>query len=78
MSSPKTCEKEGNYETANKMFLPQMNIRATNLQTVETTYTDKAFRATSDKRRIVGTNYTLPFGWKDNTSVVTTTIVRAD
>ena len=72
------CEKEGNYETANKMFLPQMNIRATNLQTVETTYTDKAFRATSDKRRIVGTNYTLPFGWKDNTSVVTTTIVRAD
>ena len=42
--------------------IPQMLIRASKLQTLETKYFEKTFRAMSTKRRIDG-NDTLPYGY---------------
>lgn len=69
-------DKSGDYSTAQRLLVPQMNIRPSNMQTIETRFFEKTFRATSDKRRMVETNKTLPYGYRD--VIATTTIDVAE
>ena len=69
-------DKSGDLSTAQQILVDQMQIRPSKLQTIETKFFEKTFRATSDKRRIVAMNQTLPYGYKEVVS--TTTIVRAE
>ena len=57
-------ENEGDVIKCQEIKLPQMQIRPTKLQTIETKYFEKIFRTMSEKRRIIG-NDTLPFGYVD-------------
>ena len=58
----------GNEEICERLSVPQMQIRPTKLQTIETKHFDKKVRAYSTKRRIYidgDENNTLPYGWVD-------------
>jgi hypothetical protein len=52
----------GDTSKCKRLSIPQMQIRPTKMQTIETKHFDKTFRAMSEKRRING-NDTLPFGY---------------
>ena len=57
-------KQKGKSSETNVLKIPQMQIRPTNLQTIETKTFEKTFRAMSEKRRLSG-NDTLPFGYVD-------------
>ena len=54
--------KVGQTDECRSLFVPQMQIRPSNMQTIETKLFDKRFRAMSEKRRIIN-NDTLPYGY---------------
>ena len=55
-------KSNGKNSETNVLRIPQMQIRPTRLQTIETKTFEKTFRAMSEKRRLCG-NDTLPFGY---------------
>jgi len=56
-------DKEGRSNECSNVSVPQMQIRATKLQTIETSIFNKTLRAVSEKRRVCRDNNTLPFGY---------------
>lgn len=58
----KYIKNKGILNESDKLMIPQMQIRANNMQMLETKYFEKTFRAMSVKRRIDGNN-TLPYGY---------------
>ena len=55
-------KNKGKNTPENKIMVPQMQIKANKMHTIETKYFEKTFRVMSEKRRIVG-NDTLPYGY---------------
>ena len=66
-------ENLGDSEECSNLSVPQMQIRPTKLQTIETKTFDKIVRAMSEKRKIIhdGEGYdTLPYGYCDKETTV--------